>query len=246
MIKAVTIDFWGTLLFDGPGADEEYRRPRLLAIGRVLRAAAIPVSLHDLDSAYDASAAMLRRVWQTHRDVPVGEHVAAILSALHPTLPALLAPDVFAALCDAYTAPALLVPPAFDPGAKSALDELAERGLTLCLVSNIMRTPGTGLRVLLERQGLLHLFTVLTFSDECGVRKPAPEIFRRTLAQIGVAPSEAVHVGDDPVLDVKGAKAAGMRAIHVAPADRTKTALRADAVIPDLSRLPAAVRALGS
>jgi len=56
MIKAVTIDFWGTLLFDGPGADEDYRRPRLAGLERLLREARIPVSLHDLESAYDASA----------------------------------------------------------------------------------------------------------------------------------------------------------------------------------------------
>jgi HAD-hyrolase-like len=54
------------------------------------------------------------------------------------------------------------------------------------------------------------------FSDEMGVRKPAAEIFHRVLDQTGVGPAVAVHVGDDPVTDVAGARGVGMRAIHYA------------------------------
>jgi putative hydrolase of the HAD superfamily len=244
MIKAVTIDFWGTLLFDGPGADEDYRRPRLSGLQRVLRDARIPMSLHDLESAYDASAGRLRDVWRGCRDVPVQEHVSGLLEALHPSLPQRLAPEILAALVEAYTSPALRVPPAFDPGAKSALGELASRGLALCVVSNIMRTPGTVLRQLLAGQGLLELFRVLTFSDECGVRKPDPLIFWLTLDELGVAPEHAVHVGDDPVLDVQGAKDAGMRAIHVASSRSARPRVKPDAVIPDLGQLVLALQAL--
>jgi putative hydrolase of the HAD superfamily len=244
MIKAVTLDFWGTLLFDGPGADEDYRRPRLLGLERVLRDARIPVSVHDLESAYEESSGRLRDVWQRRQDVAVQEHVSGLLEALHPSLPQRVSPELLAALVDAYASPALRVPPAFDPGAKEALEELAARGLTLCVVSNVLRTPGAVLRKLLAGQGLLGLFQVLTFSDECGVRKPDPEIFRLTLRQIGVAPAHAVHVGDDPVLDVQGARDAGMRAIHVAAPRPARPRVKPDAVIPDLGQLPGALRAL--
>jgi len=43
-IRAVTFDFWGTLVVDGPGADERYRAPRLRAWRRVLADAGIDVS----------------------------------------------------------------------------------------------------------------------------------------------------------------------------------------------------------
>ena len=244
MIKAVTIDFWGTLLLDGPGADEDYRRPRLAGLQRVLEGAGIPVSPHDLESAYGHSATHLRRIWQECRDVPVQEHVRAILDGVHPALRHRIDEAVLSALVDAYASPALLVPPAFDHGAKGALEALAAGGLRLCVVSNIMRTPGATLRQLLDRQGLLGLFQVLTFSDECAVRKPAPEIFRLTLERIGVAPAEAVHVGDDAVLDVAGARAAGLRAIHVIGSASPRAALKADAAITELSQLPAALRTL--
>jgi putative hydrolase of the HAD superfamily len=85
---------------------------------------------------------------------------------------------------------------------------------------------------------------VVTFSDACGIRKPDPEIFRLTLRQVGVAPDQAVHVGDDPVLDVKGPKDAGMRAIHLAARGGFKGRPRPDAVILRLDELPDAVGAL--
>jgi putative hydrolase of the HAD superfamily len=107
-----------------------------------------------------------------------------------------------------------------------------------------MRTPGLVLRKILDGYGLLTPFKLLTFSDECGVRKPAPEIFHLTLRQVGVAPEEAVHVGDDLVLDVQGAQEAGMRAIQVTSAPRTTLSRKPDATIRHLGELPQALSLL--
>jgi FMN phosphatase YigB (HAD superfamily) len=87
-----------------------------------------------------------------------------------PTLPECLSPKQLAALVQAYANPALLAPPAVDQGARGALEWLAARGVTLGVVSNIMRTPGSVLRQILDRSGLLAPLKVLTFSDECGIR----------------------------------------------------------------------------
>jgi putative hydrolase of the HAD superfamily len=142
--------------------------------------------------------------------------------------------------------PALRVPPEVDQGARSALETLANRGLTLGVVSNIMRTPGSVLRQALDRAGLLAPMKVLTFSDECGIRKPDPEIFRLTLRQMGVAPEDAVHVGDDPILDVEGARDAGMAVIQVTPDGRATAPVKPDLVISRLRDLPAALDRLTS
>jgi putative hydrolase of the HAD superfamily len=91
----------------------------------------------------------------------------------------------------------------------------------------------------------LPLFQVLTFSDECGIRKPAPAIFRRTLTCLGVLPEDAVHVGDDPILDVEGARDAGMRVIQATPDGRATAPVKPDAVIRHLGELPAALGRLG-
>lgn len=180
-------------------------------------------------------------MWREHRDVPVQGHVSAILAGAAPDLPRRVTPGVMAELVEAYGRPALLVPPAVDPGAHAALGALAARGYALALVSNTMRTPGAVLRMLMDRHGLLGFFAHTAFSDEVGVRKPAPEIFARTLRALGGEASTAVHVGDDALLDVEGAHAAGMRAIHL-QASPARSA--ADAVIATLEDLPAAVARL--
>jgi FMN phosphatase YigB (HAD superfamily) len=90
--------------------------------------------------------------------------------------------------------------------------------------------------------GLLAQFSALTFSDECGIRKPDPQIFLETLREIGVSPDEAVHVGDDPVLDVEGARDARMAGVIQITADRRANGCVApDAVIAGLEELPAAL-----
>ena len=44
-------------------------------------------------------------------------------------------------------------------------------------------------------------FDTIVTSVGCGWRKPAPEIFESTARQLGVDPTELVHVGDDPRTD---------------------------------------------
>ena len=246
IIHAVTFDCWGTLLLDSPASDERYTPWRLAGLERILRSIGVEAPRHELNQAHDASGRWLARTWQKNRDVPVSQHVRNILQALDPTLPERIAPKALSALIDAYASPTLQVPPAVDQGARSALETLASRGLALGVVSNIMRTPGSALRQILDRSGLLAPLKVLTFSDECGIRKPDPEIFRRTLRQMGVAPEDAVHVGDDPILDVEGARDAGMAVIQVTPDGRATAPVKPHAVIRALRELPAALERLAS
>ena len=244
-IKAITIDFWGTLLFDPPSSDNRYKGRRMKDFETLLAGAGVPVPVATLERAYDASGSYLGRLWQANRDVPVAEHVTAILRLAHPELPGRVPADVMEALVDAYARPILLVPPAVDVGAGEALRALRAQGYVLAVVSNTMRTPGAILRKLLERFGLMEYFAHATFSDEVLVRKPDPQIFALTLRALGSDPSESVHVGDDGVLDVEGARAAGMRAIHVTSASlKALGARRPDAVIASLAALPAAVAEL--
>ena len=54
---------------------------------------------------------------------------------------------------------------------------------------------------------------VLVTSEEVGVAKPDPQIFRLALARLGCEPYEAVMIGDAWVQDILGATAAGIRAL---------------------------------
>jgi beta-phosphoglucomutase-like phosphatase (HAD superfamily) len=56
--------------------------------------------------------------------------------------------------------------------------------------------------------GCAGLFDVTVLGPQLGVRKPDPEIYRRTAALLGVLPQECVVV-DDLARNVRGARAAG-------------------------------------
>ena len=67
----------------------------------------------------------------------------------------------------------------------------------------------------LARIGLAPLFAGIVTARDFGAGKPAPEIFRHACAVAGVLPHQVLHVGDDPELDVLGARRAGLNAAWV-------------------------------
>jgi len=64
----------------------------------------------------------------------------------------------------------------------------------------------------LQTIGLAHHFRASISAREYGRAKPDPGIFLAGCAALGVAPHEALYVGDDLLLDVQGAQRAGLRA----------------------------------
>jgi putative hydrolase of the HAD superfamily len=244
-VQTITVDLWGTLLFDRPSTDNRYKKRRLADLESLLAAAGVTVSTSALDRAYEESGAYLNRIWATQRDVPVDDHIRAILAAIDPGLPRRVPPPLMTALIEAYSRPILVVPPAVDDTALAALESLSGGGYKLALISNVLRTPGAALRRLLERFRLLGYFQHTTFSDEVRIRKPAPEIFHLTLRAMAGEPETSVHVGDDPILDVQGARAAGMRVIQVTSSSAARGP-RPDLTISRLAELPEAIEQLES
>ena len=94
-------------------------------------------------------------------------------------------------------------------GAKATLRILAQR-YRLALICNTGRTPGRVVRPWLADAGLCEYLQVLIFSNEEKIAKPNPNIFLKTLGELGVEPGRAAHIGDDPRTDLKGALAAGV------------------------------------
>ena len=64
-------------------------------------------------------------------------------------------------------------------------------------------------------------FDVCVFSAEEGVRKPDPEIYRRALSRLDVAPQEAVFC-DDRLPNVDGARRIGMHAFQFSNTHQTR------------------------
>jgi putative hydrolase of the HAD superfamily len=92
----------------------------------------------------------------------------------------------------------------------AALGALASR-YRLGLCSNFSHAE-TALAIL-DRDRLRAHFSAFAISETTRFRKPRREIFAALLAELGVAPEEAVHVGDRLPDDVDGAAAVGMRSV---------------------------------
>ena len=67
----------------------------------------------------------------------------------------------------------------------------------------------------LGKIGLGHLFERTINARLVGALKPDPAIFHKVIEGTGLQAHEVVYVGDDPLLDVEGARGAGMQAIWI-------------------------------
>jgi HAD superfamily hydrolase (TIGR01549 family) len=67
----------------------------------------------------------------------------------------------------------------------------------------------------LELLGIDRLVDFVLVSEEFGVAKPVPQIFREALRLAGVGPEEDVFVGDSAEFDMAGAQAAGIPTVWV-------------------------------
>jgi putative hydrolase of the HAD superfamily len=68
---------------------------------------------------------------------------------------------------------------------------------------------------ILASLGIDSYFEHVIVSSEAGAEKPSAHIFQVALQRFGLAPHEALHIGDDPEADWHGATAAGLHAFKL-------------------------------
>ena len=106
------------------------------------------------------------------------------------------------------------------------LSSLQSAGYRLAIISNW----SWNLKDRCSQVSIGSYFDVIMASAYAGCDKPNPDIFKQTLAQMGIAAARAVHIGDRYETDVIGARAAGMDAIWLnrdgKPSDPDCTAVR--------------------
>jgi HAD superfamily hydrolase (TIGR01509 family) len=118
-------------------------------------------------------------------------------------------------------------------GARELIGALTGAGIPLAVASS---SPRVVVETVLGGLGLRGAFAVVVTGDEVRAGKPAPDIFQRAAAQLGVAPAACLVIEDSPH-GLAGARAAGMRTIGVATRYLPRDALRADLVVDSLEGL---------
>jgi putative hydrolase of the HAD superfamily len=96
------------------------------------------------------------------------------------------------------------------PGADEMVREIKRRGYPLGLVAD---GPSGTFRNILSQHGLFDLFDVRAISEEVGVEKPDPAMFRTALTALGIQPEDygrVVMVGNHLAKDIRGANELGL------------------------------------
>ena len=58
-VETITVDLWGTLLFDGPASDNRYKKRRMADFQMLLKSAGLSYPASALDRGYEQSGAYL-------------------------------------------------------------------------------------------------------------------------------------------------------------------------------------------
>jgi HAD superfamily hydrolase (TIGR01549 family) len=196
MLRLVFFDVGNVLLDEDPLTYRNFRC-HVEAVQRVRP----DLTFHDLLAAREARAAAgdrwpLASVVKNHLDESA---CAAVWEAVDHEIRA-----EFAALS----------PPV--AGAVAAIERLG-RHYRLGLIAN----QGAECRAHLAALGWLERFEVVAFSEEQGIYKPDPDLFRRALQLAGAAPGQVLMVGDRLDNDIAPAAALGMATAWVRWPDRS-------------------------
>ncbi len=236
-IRAVTFDFWDTIVAAVVGSGDGMRRLQIDRFAATIEAAGRAVPPGQLAGAFDANWARFEERWVAN----AGQHTPADsvdLIAAHVGLD--LEPALREDLIDGFRLVGEQVPLETGVGIKQALRSLRAAGVRTGIVCDVGLTPSPTLRRRLDELGLLAMFDAWSFSDESGWFKPAAEAFEPALDGLGVEAPATAHVGDSRRTDVAGARSLGMLAVrftgfHDRPPD---TGPEAHHVIDDHRSLP--------
>lgn len=202
VLKAVFLDAGGTLIHEHPARAEIYATAaRSAGIDidaegmRVLMQHAFAALPRTIGAAYRYSerwfAAFIERIFGAE----LGLEPAAVERARRELVLHFADPATFRLF----------------PGAAELCARVRAAGLRLGVISNWSEPlprilAGLGLSPPVE-------FVLVSAIERC--EKPEREIFARALARAAVNASDALHAGNDPELDCRGAGAAGLRAVLV-------------------------------
>jgi putative hydrolase of the HAD superfamily len=192
--RAVLLDAGGVLLLPNPWIVSAVLR----AAGGAMDADAVPRAHYAGVAAMDARKttdwSYYHRVFVRFAGVPSGR-----------------IDDAMAGMATLFRSPVPTTWNVVPTGVIEQLRDLAATGVAIAVVSN-----ADGLVESTLRRCEIP-FDVVIDSTIVGFAKPQPEIFGFALEKLNVAAADAVHVGDMASADVDGARAAGVRPLHLDP-----------------------------
>ena len=243
--RAVTLDLWLTLISEPDGSNVSTDRRRLRADG-ALEVLAEHGEFFDrarVADVLDATSAAINADHELGLDMYFRDRIVQTLAMLDEGLPERLGPAGIERLWEVSDAAHDEAQPILMPGALEAVRELARKPVKLGIISNTGNSSSKAYGRMFEAMGIDGYFEVISLSNELAMAKPSPQIFHHTLDALGVEPGRALHVGDNPVADVAGAAAVGMKTAWLTGTNRTDLTVQPDYLAVDISEIPSIVDA---
>jgi FMN phosphatase YigB (HAD superfamily) len=231
-LRAVTFDFWHTLVAEHPGT---LRAMQLEQWSRLLARARQSRDRTEIETAFAKNWQRFEEHWWTNSGQYTPTDSVTFIAA---ELSVDMTDELRTELIDSYRVVGETAELEMAPGLEACLRSLRGAGIRLGIVCDVGLTSSPTLRVRLERLGVLDAFDSWSFSDETGVFDP-----------LGVEPSDAAHIGDNERTDITGANALGMVSVryqgllHVTGLlDGMRFDGIADHVIDEIATLPEVLR----
>ena len=236
MIKAILLDFYGTLAYDTIDFDATWKDYYSFLFSRFKTPKTYQIYLDALQKTIDWAKYMREIKLQevtfyqfhsrvlAHLNIPISQKTLSFLFSIY-----LKHKSVH-----------------FYDGVSTVLEKLKQKGYKLVLISNANSL--LPLMKLRERK-LDRYFNKICISSELGIRKPHPYIFRCALSALHLSSDETVMVGDHFKLDIFGAKRLGIKAILIRKSEKSKIYdenYSPDAVIDNISQLPTVLEKMDS
>ncbi|PKB78861.1 MAG: hypothetical protein BZY88_16305 [SAR202 cluster bacterium Io17-Chloro-G9] len=206
MIKAISFDFYNTLVRFWP-ALEEIQQAACRELGLTVTSEGISRGYSDADVYFNREnedePLALRS--EEQRLEFFGRYEQMILEGAGVAVSNDLAKRIWKM--------AMTVPKDFMPFEDTipALQALGAQGYKLGVISNLRRDMGE----LCNRLGLSEYLDFTISAEDAGSEKPHAPIFQAALEKTAVSPGEALHVGDQYRSDVLGARAVGMHTVLI-------------------------------
>lgn len=214
-IKHISFDLWLTLIRSNP----VYKTQRAALMAQHFGVRESAATVQEVFTHYDR---LFNRINErAGGNVHYSEMLYVILDRLG------VPPDAIPeeAMTDYYRkAEALFLehrPVLIDEATPGVLQELQEQGHSLSILSNTGFILGQTLRPVLHELGIADYFSFQLYSDETGRSKPSMKAYEllwqeaQRLKQ--VEKTEVLHVGDNPVADLEGARRFGFRSALLTP-----------------------------
>jgi putative hydrolase of the HAD superfamily len=185
----------------------DFDRNSRLAFERVFSSHKIELDVNLFISVYEP---INFEYWKRYREEQVSKEqlrrgrLQDTFSNFEMTLPL----GVIDALAESYIHELPLDNHLFD-GTEALLEYLFEK-YSLHIITNGFREVQ---HLKLKNSGIKKYFSTITTSEEVGLKKPNPVIFKTALKKAGVVPESSIMIGDTFEADILGAEAVGMKTL---------------------------------